>query len=146
MAAPNDQPVSVIFPSNSAGAESADSPDAPQRTDSESPPALEALIQATARHGYQHHVVHRLVALAQGLGPERQTAWESLPDGRLREITRLLNCAAQLGWDSAHLQKMVMRAHNSAHQNTPAGRYATFANHLTHAARDRLTEAERTAA
>jgi len=41
---------------------------------------------------------------------------------------------------------MVMRAHNSANQSTPAGRYATFANRLTNAARDRLAEAARAAA
>jgi len=71
---------------------------------------------------------------------------ESLPDDRLREITRLLQCAAQVGWDNARLQQMVTRAHNSAHQNTPAGRYAAFGNHLTNAARDHAAEAAHMAA
>jgi hypothetical protein len=145
-ARPNGQPVSAIFPSNTPGKDREDSVGAPQSADSQPLPALEELVQTIARHGYQESVVHRLVALAQGQGPERQIAWESLPEDKLREIIGLLSCAVQIGWDNARLQQMVMRAHNSANQSTPAGRYATFANRLTNAARDRLAEAARAAA
>lgn len=103
-------------------------------------PALEQLAHTTTRHGYQRLVVQRLIALSQGKGIQTETAWESLPDERIREIATLLNCAAQIGWDNVRLDQMVTRAHTSAQQSTPAGRYAAFASHLTHAARDRATE------
>ncbi len=144
-APPNGEAVSAIFPSSAHDPASQDSPDAGR--DADQPlPALEELSQVIERHAYKQSVVHRLVALSQGEGPERQIAWESLPEDRLREIAKLLRCAAQLRWDNARLLQMVMRAHNSAHQNTPAGRYATFGNHLTNAARDRAAEAARIAA
>jgi hypothetical protein len=103
-------------------------------------PALEQLADMTTRHGYQRLVVQRLVALSQGKGIQAETAWESLSDERILEITRLLSCAGQIGWDNRRLDQMVTRAHTSAQQSTPAGRYAAFAGHLTHAAGDRATE------
>ncbi len=142
--ASNGQSASATFPSSTPGGTGEENPGTPQDADQQLLPALEELAQTITRHGYQQSVVHRLVALSQGQGPERQIAWESLPEDRVREITRLLSCAAHLGWDNARLQQMVMRAHNSTHQNTPAGRYAAFSNHLTHAARDRTAEAART--
>lgn len=145
-APPNGQPVSAIFPSSAHDSVSQDSPATAQSTDRRPLSALEELVQTIERHNYQQSVVQRLIALAQGQGPEWQIAWESLPEDRLREITRLLRCAAQVGWDNARLQQMVMRAHHSAQQNTPAGRYATFGNHLTNAARDHAAEAARMAA
>jgi hypothetical protein len=108
--------------------------------------ALDELAHAIAHYGYQQCVVHSLVALSQGQSPDGQIAWETLPEQRLREITRLLRCAAELGWDDTRLQQTVTRAHNSAHQNTPAGRFAAFGLHLTNAARDRAAEAARAAA
>lgn len=142
--APNGQLVRATFPSSTSEETSKGSPGTHQGA--EPLPALEELAQTIAHHGYQHSAVHRLVALSQGEGSERQIAWENLPEDRVREIARLLNCAAHLGWDNARLQQMVMRAHNSAHQNTPAGRYAAFNGYLTHVARDRAAEAARTAA
>jgi hypothetical protein len=145
-AAPNGPLVSATFPSSTPSDPNEESPGTPQNTDQQQLPALEELAHTITRHGYQQSVVHRLVALSQGQGPERQIAWESLPEDTVREIARLLSCAAQLGWDHTQLQQMVMRAHNSTHQNTPAGRYAAFSNHLTCAARDHAAEAARTAA
>jgi len=145
-AAPNGQPVSAIFPSSAHDRVSQNSPATARGTDRRRLSAIEELIQTIERHNYQQSVVQHLIALAQGQGPEWQIAWESLPEDRLRDITRLLRCAAQVGWDNARLQQMVMRAHHSAQQNTPAGRYATFGNHLTNAARDRAAEAARMAA
>lgn len=106
-------------------------------------PALQELAQTITQHDYRDDVVHRLIALSQGEGSERQIAWERLPEEKLREITKLLRCAGQLGWDNARLGQMVMRAHNSAQQSTPAGRYSTFANHLTTSAEARVSEAAR---
>lgn len=144
-ALPNGQPLTATFRASTPPAAANDTPDGPQTA--EPPlPALEELAQTITRHDYQQDVVHRLIALSQGQGSERQIAWEGLPEQKIREITGLLGCAAQLGWDNARLGLMVMRAHNSAHQNTPAGRYAAFANHLTNSAEARAAETARSAA
>jgi hypothetical protein len=142
---PNGQPLTVTF---SPAAPAAAAKDQPGEPASAEPPvsALQELAQTIAQHDYREDVVHRLVALSQGQGSERQISWERLPEEKLREITRLLGCAVQLGWDNAHLGQMVMRAHNSAQQNTPAGRYSTFANHLSTSAEARVSEVARTAA
>jgi hypothetical protein len=142
---PNGQPLTVTF-SPAAPAETAK--DVPGEPLSAEPlvPTLQELAQTITHHEYREDVVHRLVALSQGQGSERQIAWGSLPEEKLREITRLLGCAGQLGWDNARLHQMVMRAHNSAQQNTPAGRYSTFENHLTISAEARVSEAARVAA
>jgi hypothetical protein len=145
-AAPNGQPMSAIFPSSTRDRAGQDAPGLTPGVDQQPLTALDELAHTIERYGYQQSVVGRMVALSQGKGPESQIPWESLPEDRLREITRLLHCAAQLRWDNARLQQMVMRAHNSANQNTPAGRYATFGNHLTNAARDQAAEAARVAA
>jgi hypothetical protein len=142
---PNGQPLTVTFsPATPAGA----AEDEPGEPSSAEPPvpALQELAQTITQHDYREDVVHRLIALSQGQGSEGQIAWNSLPEGKLREINRLLGCAGQLEWDNARLHQMVMRAHNSAQQNTPAGRYSTFANHLTTGAEARVSEAARTAA
>jgi hypothetical protein len=142
---PNGQPLTVTFsPAAPAGAAKNEQGEPPS---AEPPvPALEELAQTITRHDYQQDVVHRLIALSQGQGSQRQIAWERLPEQKIREIAGLLRCAGQLGWDNARLGQMVMRAHNSAHQNTPAGRYAAFANHLTNSAEARATETARSAA
>ena len=78
---------------------------APQSADSQPLPALEELVQTIARHGYQESVVHRLVALAQGQGPERQIAWERLPEDKLREITGLLELRSTADGDARPQQR-----------------------------------------
>jgi hypothetical protein len=142
---PNGQPLTVTFslaaPARAAKDEQGEPPSA------EPPlPALQELAETITHHDYRNDVVNRLVALSQGQGSERQIACERLPGEKIREITRLLRCAGQLGWDNARLGQMVMRAHNSTQQNTPAGRYSTFANHLTTSAAARVSEAARIAA
>jgi hypothetical protein len=144
-ALPNGQPLTATFPASTPPGAANDTPGGPQ-TAEQPLPALEELAQTITQHDYQQDVVHRLIALCQGQGSQRQIAWDSLPEHKIREITGLLGCAAQLGWDNARLGQMVMRAHNSAHQNTPAGRYAAFANHLTNSAEARATETARSAA
>jgi hypothetical protein len=142
---PNGQPLTATFspaaPAGTAKTEPGEPPSAEPPV-----PALQELAQTITHHDYRDDVVHRLIALSQGQGSERQIAWDSLPEEKIREITRLLRCAGQLGWDNARLGQMVMRAHNSAQQNTPAGRYSTFDNHLTTSAEARASEAARSAA
>jgi hypothetical protein len=144
-ALPNGQPLTATFSPRTPDGAANDTPDSPQ-TPERLPAALEELALTIAQHGYQEDVVHRLIALSQCLGSERQIAWERLPEEKVREITRLLGCARQLGWDNARLSQMVMRAHHSAQQNTPAGRYATFDNQLTNGAATRASEVARHAA
>jgi hypothetical protein len=141
---PNGQPLTVTF----LPAAPAEAPkDEPGEPSAEPPmPALQELAQAITHHEYREDVVHRLIALSQGQGSEWQIAWERLPEEKLREITRLLRCAGQLGWGNARLGQMVMRAHNSTQQNTPAGRYSTFSNHLSTSAEARVSETARIAA
>lgn len=142
---PNGQPLTVTF-SPAAPARAAKDKQGEPPSAQPPMPALQELAQTITHHDYRDDVVHRLIALSQGQGSEWQIAWERLPEEKLREITRLLGCAGQLGWDNARLGQMVMRAHNSAQQGTPAGRYSTFANHLTNSAEARVSEAARIAA
>jgi hypothetical protein len=142
---PNGQPLTVtVSPAAPARAAKDGQGEPPS---AEPPlPALQELAETITHHDYRDDVVHRLIALSQGQGSEWQIAWERLSEKKLREITRLLGCAGQLGWDNARLGQMVMSAHNSAQQNTPAGRYSTFANRLTTSAEARASEAARLAA
>lgn len=142
---PNGQPLTATFSPTAPAGEANDAPGGPPSTEPPMP-ALQELAQTITHHEYREDVVHRLVALSQGQGSERQIAWDSLPEEKIREITRLLRCAGQLGWDNARLGQMVMRAHNSTQQNTPAGRYSTFEHHLTTSAEARVSETARIAA
>ena len=139
---PNGQPLTATFSPAAPAGEAKDEQGKPGEPPGTEPPmpALQELTQTITQHDYREDVVHRLVALSRGQGSERQIAWDGLPEEKLREITRLLTCAGELGWDNARLHQMVMRAHNSAQQNTPAGRYSTFANHLTTSAEARASE------
>jgi len=105
--------------------------------------ALAALREAKEDHEYSDRAVTRLAALASGVGPKARVDWSKVTPATLLILAELLQSAGSLGWKNDHLDREVLKYHNSTEQTSIAGRFAAFANYLTDLAETRaMTQAD----
>jgi hypothetical protein len=99
--------------------------------------ALMMLRQAKDEHEYSDRTVTRLAALATGVGQKARVDWSKVSVATLLILAELLQSAGSLGWKNDHLDKEILKYHNSSEQTSSAGRFAAFANYLTDLAETR---------
>jgi hypothetical protein len=103
--------------------------------------ALIRIHRAMDSHGYPDKTVTQLAALSVGVGPSSRVDWAKVPPQTMGVLADLLESAGSLKWTPETLSKEVLKAHNSTHQSTPAGRFSAFAGQLMDLAESRSVEA-----
>lgn len=104
--------------------------------------AMNELQDRMGDHNYGEQPVARLATLALGRGPNSRVKMADLGTTMVRTLVELLDCAAALGWDSAHLDRELLEAHGSNQHATASGRFSAFANTLKDLAESRTASDE----
>lgn len=103
--------------------------------------ALVRIHRAMDNHGYSDRTVTQLAALSVGMGSNGRVDWAKVPPQTMGVLADLLESAGSLKWKPDTLRKEVLKAHNSTHHSTAAGRFSAFAGHLMDLAECRSVEA-----